>query len=88
MANLKSAIKRVDVNEKKRVSNHALKTEMRTNIKRVEALIAANDTENVKAALSKAVSKIDRAVSKGAIHKNNGNRHKVRLVKKVQELSA
>lgn len=88
MANLKSAIKRVDTNEAKRLQNQAVKTEMRTNIKHVQTLVAENDVDNAKAAYNKAISKIDRAVSKGAIHRNNGNRHKSRLAKIVQQLSA
>lgn len=78
----------MNTNDTKRVRNHAFKTEMRTNIKYVENFIAANDVDNAKAAFHKAVSKIDRAVSKGAIHKNNGNRHKARLAEKLNDLSA
>jgi len=88
MANIKSAIKRVDVNNKKRAQNGAQKAEMRSEIKRVESLIAANDTENVKAALNNTIKHIDKAVQKGIIHKNNGDRKKSHLTKKVNEMSA
>jgi len=88
LANLKSAIKRVDVNNKKRTLNQSCKADMRTNIKRVEHFIEANDPENAKQALKQTVKKIDKAVQKGAIHQNNGNRKKSRLSKKVNALNA
>ncbi len=87
MANLKSAIKRVRVNEDRRVRNQAYKTEMRSQIKKVEALIEANDVENATKAYHEAVQKIDKTVQKGVIHRNNGNRQKARLAKKLQKIS-
>ncbi|GAA4073919.1 30S ribosomal protein S20 [Amphibacillus indicireducens] len=88
MANMKSAIKRIRVNEKSRVANQTVKSNMRTNIKRVESLISENNVEEAQAALKVAVKKIDKAVQKGVIHKNNGTRQKARLTKKVNELGA
>ncbi|SER18356.1 small subunit ribosomal protein S20 [Gracilibacillus ureilyticus] len=88
MANIKSAIKRVRTNEDHRVHNQAIKTDMRSHIKKVETLVASNDVENAKSALQTAVKKIDKAVQKGLVHKNKGNRQKARLSKKVNELSA
>lgn len=88
MANLKSAIKRVNTNNKKRERNQAVKSDMRTHIKRVEKLIEANEVENAQAAYQATSRIIDKAVQKGVIHKNNGNRHKARLAKKLNKLSA
>lgn len=88
MANIKSAIKRVQTNEKKRESNQSYKSEMRTHIKHIEKLIEANDVENAKSALQKTTKKIDTAVQKGVVHPNNGNRQKARLTKEVNELGA
>ena len=88
MANMKSAIKRIRVNEKNRVANQMVKSTMRTNIKRVESLISENNVEEAQVALKVAVKKIDKAVQKGVIHKNNGTRQKTRLTKKVNELGA
>lgn len=88
MANIKSAIKRVTTNDKSRILNQAKKSEMRTKIKQAEQLVAANDTENATAALNDATKAIDKAVQKGAIHRNNGNREKSRLVKKFNQLGA
>ncbi|WP_405101089.1 30S ribosomal protein S20 [Oceanobacillus sp. FSL H7-0719] len=88
MANIKSAIKRVETNEKKRSENQSKKSDMRTAIKQVEKFVEANDVENAKAALKDTVKKIDKVVQKGIIHKNNGERQKTRLSKKVNELGA
>lgn len=87
MANLKSAIKRVRTNETKRVRNQALKSNMRTQIKRVNEFIEAEDVENAKTAFQQAVKTIDQTVQKGAIHKNSGNRYKSRLARQINELS-
>lgn len=88
MANIKSAIKRVDTNNKKRAINQAQKSEMRTQIKHVEKLVEANDVENAKIALQKTTKHIDKAIQKGVIHQNNGDRQKSRLANKVSNLSA
>lgn len=88
MANLKSAIKRVGVNETKRTRNISIKSDMRTHIKRTEAFIAANDVENATASLKETTRIIDKAVQKGVIHQNNGNRQKQRLSKKMNALTA
>ncbi len=88
MANIKSAIKRIRVNEKNRLNNQSVKSNMRTNIKRVEALVNENNVEEAKVALKTTVRTIDKAVQKGVIHKNNGDRQKSRLTKKVNGLGA
>lgn len=88
MANLKSAIKRVGVNDKKRTRNQSRRSDMRTNIKHVEKLIEANDFENAESAFKETAKKIDKAVQKGAVHRNNGKREKSRLAKKVNTLRA
>ncbi|HLR71192.1 MAG TPA: 30S ribosomal protein S20 [Pseudogracilibacillus sp.] len=88
MANIKSAIKRVRTNEQSRVPNQAKKSEMRSQIKKVETFISKNDVENAKAAYQTAVKKIDKAVQKGIVHQNNGDRQKSRLAKKINQLGA
>ena len=88
MANLKSALKRVEVNNKKRDRNQSVKSDMRTNIKKVEKLIEANDVENAKAAFTATTRIIDKAVQKGVVHKNNGLRQKARLAKKLNKATA
>lgn len=88
MANIKSAIKRVETNRSKHEQNLQYKSDMRSQIKRVEKLVEAKDVEGAKSALQTTVKKIDKAVQKGVIHQNNGDRQKARLNKKVNELSA
>ncbi|WP_077621448.1 30S ribosomal protein S20 [Sediminibacillus massiliensis] len=88
MANIKSAIKRVRTNSDHRANNQSYRTDMRTQIKQVENFVNNNDVENAKAALQTATKKIDKAVQKGIIQRNKGNRQKSRLAKKVNELSA
>lgn len=88
MANLKSAVKRINTNNKKRARNQNVKSEMRTHIKKVEALIEANDVENAKTAYQTTSQVIDKAVQKGVIHQNNGNRQKSRLAQKIKNVSA
>lgn len=88
MANIKSAIKRVDVNNKKRANNQAQKSEMRSHVKRVEKFVEVNDAENAQTALNTTFKHIDKAVQKGIIHQNNGNRQKSRLAEKVSSLGA
>lgn len=88
MANIKSAMKRVETNGKKRLQNNAQKSEMRSQIKRVERLVEANDAENAKTALQTTIKHIDKAVQKGIIHQNNGDRQKSRLTKKVNTIGA
>ncbi|MBP1947595.1 30S ribosomal protein S20 [Virgibacillus litoralis] len=88
MANIKSAVKRVETNKTKHEQNLQYKSDMRSQIKRVEKLVENKDVENAKSALETTIKKIDKAVQKGVIHQNNGDRQKSRLSKKVNELSA
>lgn len=88
LANIKSAIKRIRVNDKKRALNGTKKASMRTSIKQVEKYIDANDAEKAQETLKETVKLIDKAVGKGVIQKNNGNRQKARLMQKVNEISA
>jgi len=83
--NIKSAIKRVKVNEKKRLRNAALKSALRTAIKKFELALQESNVENAKTALLFATKKLDKAVTKGIIHKNNASRNKSRLTKKFNE---
>jgi len=83
MPNIKSAKKRVKVIAKKKVNNNDFRTSMRTAIKNVEKA-----TEKTEAAqrLNIAIQKIDKAVSKGLVHKNYASRQKSRLTKKVNDM--
>lgn len=88
MAILKSAIKRINTNNKKRLQNQPVRSDMRTQIKRVEDLVNANDVEGAKEAYKTTTRKIDKAIQKGVIHRNNGNRQKARLAKRIKQINA
>ncbi len=82
MPNIKSAIKRVKVNEKKRVHNVALKSSLKTAIKRFEKS-ADENSENAQVTLVSAIKSLDKAAAKGIIHKNAAARKKSRLTKRL-----
>ena len=87
MANIKSAKKRILVNQTKADRNKAIKSGVKTAIKKVNAAIAANDKEAAKAALLAATSTIDKAASKGVFHKNNASRKVSRLAQAVNKMA-
>ena len=88
MANIKSAKKRILVTETRAAArNKAIRSEVKTSIKKVEAAVAANDKEAAKAALTVAISTIESASSKGIYHKNNSARKVSRLTKLVNGLA-
>ena len=87
MANIKSAKKRILVNRTKAERNKAIKSGVKTAIKKVEAAVAAKDVETAKAALLEATSVIDKAESKGIYHKNNASRKVSRLSKAVNSIA-
>lgn len=87
MANIKSAKKRILVIETKTARNKAIKSRVKTSIKKVEAAIAAKDAVVAKAALTTAISDINKAASKGIYHKNNAARKVSRLTKAVNALA-
>jgi len=88
MPNIKSAIKRVKTSNKRRAQNAAQKSAMRTAIKTFEALVEAKDVEKAQAAFIVASKKLDKAASKGLIHKNVASRQKSRLAKKLNSITA
>ncbi|MFJ7732662.1 30S ribosomal protein S20 [Lysinibacillus sp. NPDC097231] len=82
MPNIKSAIKRVKVNEKANLANSQAKSAMRTTVKKAENAVAAK-AENAQELLQAAYKSLDKAASKGLIHKNAAARKKSRLSKKA-----
>lgn len=88
MPNIKSAIKRVLVNDKNRAHNATVKSAMRTTVKNAEATLAEGNVEAAKEALLLASKKLDKAASKGLIHKNAAARKKSRLAKRLNSLNA
>ncbi len=87
MANIKSQIKRIRTNEKARLRNKAVKSELKTYVRRVREAIAAGEKEKAEAALQVASRKLDKAVSKGVIHRNQAANRKSKLAKQVNKLA-
>ena len=88
MANIKSAIKRARQNVKLRQHNASARSMFRTYVKNVLKAVEAGDAEVARAAYAKAQPVIDKAASKGLIHKNNAARIKSRLVARVKAMAA
>lgn len=87
MANHKSAIKRTRQNAKRNEINRGNRSKVRTQIKKLRAAIAGSDKASSTELLNPTVSVIDKAVSKGIIHKNTAARYKSRLTKHVAEIA-
>ena len=85
MANIKSAKKRVRVNAVKAEQNKALKSELKTAIKKADLAIVNGD-ENRAEAVKAAVKKIDQATAKGVLHKNNAAHKKSALTLKLNKI--
>ncbi|MGO2310493.1 MAG: 30S ribosomal protein S20 [Brachybacterium tyrofermentans] len=83
MANIKSQIKRNKTNEKSRLRNRAVKSELRTYTRKVKAAVSTGDAAAAGEALSAASRKLDKAVSKGVIHQNQAANRKSGLAKLV-----
>lgn len=86
MANIKSAKKRILVNRTKAERNKAIKSGVKTAIKKVEAAVAAQDKTAANAELLNATAVISKAATKGIYHKNNAARKISRLAKLVNTL--
>jgi len=86
VANIKSQIKRIRTNEKARLRNKAVKSEIKTYIRRVREAVAGGDKETASTALIAASRKLDKAVSKGVIHANQAANKKSALAKAVNSL--
>ncbi|RSS79021.1 30S ribosomal protein S20 [Streptomyces sp. WAC06614] len=86
MANIKSQIKRNKTNEKARLRNKSVKSELKTYIRKAVESIAAGDAEKATAAVRLASKKLDKAVSKGVIHKNAAANKKSALAAKAGTL--
>ncbi|MCF8034493.1 MAG: 30S ribosomal protein S20 [Desulfarculaceae bacterium] len=86
MANHVSALKRARQNLKRSTRNRAYRTRVRSVVKQVRLAIDAGDAEAAQAALTKAVPLIDKAASKGVLHKKNASRKVSRLSSQVAAL--
>lgn len=84
MPNIKSAKKRMRIEEKRRLRNNTVKSAVRTYLTKARSSIAAAPAEETtEEAIREAVSNLDKAVSKGVLHKNNAARRKSRLMARL-----
>ena len=86
MANIKSQIKRNKQNEKRHERNKAVKSELKTAIRRFNEAVESGETEKAVVASRVATKKLDKAVSKGVIHKNQAANRKSSIAKKAVAL--
>ena len=87
MANIKSAKKRILVARKKAERNKAIRSSVKTAIKKVDAAVAEKDLSAAQEALRNAISAIEKAETKGVYHKNNASRKVSRLSKAVNSIA-
>ena len=87
MANIKSAKKRILVAETRAARNKAIRSKVKTYVKKVEVAIIAGDKAAAQAALVAAISEIDKATTKGVYHKNTASRKVSRLSKAVNAMA-
>ena len=95
MANSKSALKRIQIAERNRLRNKSYKSEIKTLTKKFFSAVQTHQSgpstetmEGVQAAMSAAYSKIDKAVKRKVLHRNNGARKKARLAKVLKEATS
>ena len=86
MANIKSQLKRIKTNALATERNKAVKSELRTWIRKFQAAVKSGDSTAAADALKVASTKLDKAVSKGVIHKNNAANKKSSMAKKAASL--
>ena len=87
MANIKSAKKRILVERRNAERNKAIKSSVKTAIKKVDAAVAAKDKTAADTALVAAISEIDKAASKGVFHKKTASRKISRLTLAVNKIA-
>ena len=87
MPNIKSAKKRVKVTAAKTLQNKMFRTQLKTEMKKYEAAVAAGDVALAQETYKVAVKKIDQAVARGLLHKNAGARKKSQFTKKLNTLA-
>ncbi len=86
MPNIKSAIKRTRIIEKKTLQNNMVKSEYKTAVRKFEAAVTAGNVEEAQKLYSEATKKIDMACSKGVIVKNTAARKKSTMSKKLNAM--
>lgn len=87
MANIKSAAKRAEIAKKRTLRNASVKSALRTALRRFNEALTVANIEEAKNTLLKAIKSLDKAVTKGVLHKNAAARRKSRLTRKFNELT-
>lgn len=87
MANIKSAAKRAEIAKKRTLRNASVKSALRTALRRFNEALTVANIEEAKNTLLKAIKSLDKAVTKGVLHKNAAARRKSRLTRKFNELA-
>jgi small subunit ribosomal protein S20 len=88
MANTRSALKRIRTSEKRRVRNMAVRTGVRTAVKTTRTALTGSNVQEARESLARAVQLLDKAVTKGVVHKNAAARKKSRLTRQLNALAA
>jgi small subunit ribosomal protein S20 len=88
VANIKSQIKRIKTNEKAHQRNKAVKSELRTHVRKFREAVEAGNVEEATVAMRTAARKLDKAVAKGVIHKNQAANRKSAIAKRLAELAS
>ena len=83
MANIKSAKKRILVNNKKNLRNRSIKSALKSVLKKFNTAVAEGNKELAASMLPAVISAVDKAAAKGVMHKNAANRKKAELSKAV-----
>jgi small subunit ribosomal protein S20 len=86
VANIKSQIKRIKTNEKARLRNKAVKSSLKTSVRRFREAAEAGDRDTALTALKDASRALDKAASKGVIHLNQAANRKSAMAKRAQSL--
>lgn len=87
MANIKSSIKRVQIGRVRNERNKAQRTALRTTLKKFDAAVAEGNREAAVSTYKDAVVCVDKAVTKGLLHKNNAAHKKSRMAQKINSLA-
>jgi small subunit ribosomal protein S20 len=86
VANIKSQIKRIKTNQKATERNRAVKSELKTSVRQAREAIKAGDKDKATSAVKLASKKLDKAVSKGVLHKNQAANRKSAIAKQAAAL--
>jgi len=87
VANTKSAAKRAELIRKRTLRNKSIKSAVKTAIKKFEQVLGSGNVEEARLKLKGAIVALDKAVTKGVLHKNTASRKKSRLARKFNKLT-